>query len=153
MPISIEFEYRSENDFKKFINHLQTWEIESFMDLIFIKHDQYIANYEATARQRSKAYHYWFELIQYCLLKCRDQYIVETAGSWFPIFHENDENNKEWILKEMVANMNTQTRFDFGIYLTKYISYHWDGESKFPKEYLNFLKNDLEIEWDIVGDE
>ena len=145
----------------RFVTILERSDIESFVDLVLLKHNKYIKNYESQPQSRARdtaemtaktvtACRLYYNMLKRSLLQCSDEYIAKNAQKWFPIFHENNENNKEWILNEMIANMNTQSRFDFGIYLTKYISFDCTQTDKFPKEYFDFLKHDLEIEWDIV---
>lgn len=46
--------------------------------------------------------------------------------------------------------MGSQEKFHVGLYLTDYIMYQWDDAKQFPQEYLNFLKQELGIEWKLT---
>ena len=94
-----------------------------------------------------------YKMWKMCLLNCSDEWIVNNMELWFPIVHENDKHSVEWIMKDLVNDMDSATAWNFGIYLTKYIAYKWDSKDKFPQKYLDFLKNDLEINWNLTYDQ
>ena len=91
-----------------------------------------------------------FKLWKLCLIKCRDEWIVNNAKLWFPIVNKYDKNSVEWILNDIVGKMNAQMAGDFGIYLTKYIAYEWNGKDNLCQTYLDFLKNELGINWKLI---
>ena len=132
--------------------------MEKFVNILITKHDQCSQVYrvDENASQDSKekqqrAFDEYYKLWQICLIKCSHKWIVENASSWFPIIHKNDKNSVKWILNDIVNDMNGKLAFSFGIYLTKYISYEWDSKQTFPRQYLDFLCDDLGIDWQLVG--
>ena len=46
--------------------------------------------------------------------------------------------------------MGSKQRFDVAMYLSNYIVFKWDSKKKFPKEYLDLLKRELGIEWNLT---
>ena len=53
-------------------------------------------------------------------------------------------------MNNIVSKMSSEIACNFGIYLTKYIGYKRKPESGFPQIYLDFLKEELGITWEIV---
>ena len=90
------------------------------------------------------------DFLKHCLCQCDQTFLVSEAENWFKIVHKHDSNSHTWILGDIISTMSTQSTFDFGIYLTKYLNYEWDGKSKFPQQYLDFLKDSLGINWELI---
>ena len=89
----------------------------------------------------------YFNFIKKCLSQCSDQYLICKFDDWFGMLHAYDSDNCNWILDDIASNMGTESAFDFGIHLTSYLNYEWDGEIDFPQRYIDFLKEHLGITW------
>ena len=132
-----------------------------FMNFIFEKMEKYFKNYnhildhwsQNFQNRKTKARSNFLQAIKESLIllsKYDEELLVNKSQIWFPIFHENDENSTNWIMDDLVSNMNAQNASDFGIYLTKYIAYEMKEPQKFPQIYLVFLQQELGITWEIV---
>ena len=133
-------------------------QVQKFADVLVVKSGQcrhiYRVNRYKSKHDRRKmktAIKQYFGLWKICLIKCSHEWIVENASSWFPIIHKNDNDSVTWILNDIVNDMNGTLAFSFGIYLTKYISYEWNSKQTFPKQYLDFLRDNLGITWNLLN--
>ena len=126
---------------------LNTHGIEQFTTMVFGTNDLLV---KESIREITRKNH--CQLRKMCLLNCSHEWIVNNMELWFPTIHKNDKQSVEWIMNDIVNSMNSDRAWNFGIYLTKYIAYKWNSKDKFPQQYLDFLKNDLEIDWDLMCD-
>ena len=85
-----------------------------------------------------------------CLCRCGRKWCVDNARMWFRTVNKYDKQSAKWIVKDILDKINHKDAQDFGFYLTDYINYHRDVNTKFPQEYLNFLETSLGINWSIA---
>ena len=143
--------------------------METFTRIFLMKHAQHVKLYEPgnddddddsdddhgdkNENRCARRLESYYKLLKRCLLKCSHEWLIKNAPKWFPIVHEGDDKSVEWIIKDIIGNMNTDCAFDFGIYLTKYIASKWKTKNNFPQQYLDFLRDDLEINWALTPHE
>ena len=135
------------------VNKLNNARTQEFFELILDKHAQYGRAYELEehVQQRETALYGYYTLWRICLWKCNDDWIVGKANQWFPSVHKYDKTSVEWIMRDLVKRMNSDNACKFGIYLTNYISFQRDTKEEFPKQYLDFLRDELGINWEIAN--
>ena len=117
--------------------------VAKLADMFITTHSKHNQLYKRGARVR------YYLLLRMCLLKCKENWLLKNADKWFPIAHENVANSVGWIM-QIVNKMSTDIAFEFGMYLTKYIAYKRNPNKQFPQQYLDFLQDNLGIDWKLT---
>ena len=121
---------------------------KNYEDIIYKLMDK---NCEAEKEKKSCAKKCYHKLWKLCLTNCSHEWLIEHVKSWFIIVHQKENDSVEWIMNDIVNHMSSNTACEFGIYLTKYITFYRDLDEDFPKQYLDFLRKDLGIDWNLLN--